>query len=121
MAQRRILTKRVTTTGEPRSGMLKLNPWPRKPQVRRPIKTVRTLVKQNPGDALGLGGTRSQQRDATTGLTIPGGSGRPVGRAVRIVKKPNLTPSPAKGTRIVKTPSPTNRGGVRNLFGKRGI
>jgi hypothetical protein len=122
MAVRRILTKRVTTTGEPRSGMLTVNPWPRKPQVRRPIKSVRTLVKRNPADALGLGGVQSTSVDPTTGLSIPAGSGRrTTASAVTVVKKPNMTPRTAKGTKVVKTPRPTGSGRILNPYGKRSL
>lgn len=123
MAVKRILTKRVRTTGEPNPTRVRVNPWPRQTQVSRPRMSVRTLRKNNPADALGLAGVESIVRDSATGLTIPAGTGARTTAPVRSVKikRANLTPRTARGTKVVKTPSPTNRGGVRNLFGKRGI
>lgn len=112
----RILAKRKA--GEPGVGRLQ-NSWGYRPgrNSLRGKLTIRTLRKQQPQDAV-MKGVKTQTvssdglQRVTAGTVVPGTQAR--GRVV--IKKANLTPRVAKGTRVVKTPSPTNRGGVRNLF-----
>lgn len=106
--------KSARTPGEPAQRMIRVRPWGRKAAVSRPKLGIRRLVKANPADALGLGGMDTVSRDNTTGQMIPAGTGRATAPVRKIVSKAaNLTTRQAKGTKTVKAPSPTNRGGVR--------
>lgn len=117
----RILSK--LKSGEPGVGRIR-NSWGVQPgrNSSRSKLSIRTLRKAQPQDAVMKGvetqtvSTDGLQR-VTAGTRVPGTQAR---GSVR-VKRANLTPRPAKGTKIVSPPSPTNRGGVRNPFGKRSI
>lgn len=115
----RILVKRKA--GEP-SPKKVVNSWGYRPgrNSSRGKLRVRMLKKIQPQEKVMKGvETQTVSSDGlqrvTAGTVVPGTGAR---GSVK-VKRANLTPRPAKGTRVVKTPSPTNRGGVRNLFTKR--
>lgn len=112
----RIVSKRKAGEPSPRKF---LNSWGVRPgrNSSRNKLSIRTLRKVQPQDAV-MKGVKTQTvssdglQRVTAGTVVPGTQAR---GAVRI-KRANLTPRPAKGTRVISPPSPTNRGGVRNLF-----
>lgn len=121
MARTRILVKRKS--GEPSPTRVK-NSWgvqPGRNSVRRKL-SIRMLKKIQPQERVMKGvETQTVSSDGlqrvTAGTVVPGTQAR--GRTVRKVQK--LNPSPAKGTKIIKPPSPTNRGGVRNAFTRKKV
>lgn len=117
----RILVKRRGGEPAPRS---QRNSWGFRPgrNSSRTKLSVRTLRKAKPEDAV-MKGVASQTvssdglQRVTAGTVVPGTQAR----GFRVVKKPNLTPRPAKGTKVISPPSPTNRGGVRNMFTRKRV
>lgn len=119
----KILTKRVSSVGEPQPRQMARRPWPRKQVVRRPRIQVRTLIKANPADALSLKDITTTSRNTAgtqvvaAGTLLPGTNVRT--RFVRKVVK--MTPKTAKGTRVVKPPRPMSGGKAISPYGKNKI
>ena len=118
------IVRKQRSVGEPQPRKL-VNSWGYRPgrnSLRRKL-SIRTLRKPQVTDALGVKGVESQTvssdglQRVTAGTLVPGTGAR--GTVRRKVQKMNT--SPAKGTRIVKTPSLTNRGGVKNPFRSKRI
>lgn len=120
MARSRILVKRKSGEPSPKS---MTNAWGYRPgrnSSRRKL-SVRMLKKVQPQEKVMKGvETMTVSSDGlqrvTAGTVVPGTQAR---GSVRL-KRANLTPRVAKGTKVVKTPRPAT-GGVRNLFGKKSI
>lgn len=118
----RILRQRTPGEPQPKSQQ---NSWGYRPgrNSKRPKLGMRTLRKANPADALGVAGVESQTISAdglqkvTAGTIVPGTRAR----GLAVLKRQKLTPKPAKGTKVIAPPSPTNKGGIRNPYGKRPI
>lgn len=114
----RILSK--VKAGEPKAKRL-FNAWGYRPgrNSSRTKLRIRTLRKALPTDGV-MKGVESMTvssdglQRVTAGTVVPGTQAR--GRVK--IKRANLTPRPAKGTKVVSPPSPTNRGGVRSPYRK---
>ena len=102
--------------GEPGVGNF-TTPWGR-PGLngKRRRLSLKTFRKQTVEEKAGMGGVETTQANAARTIVVPAGTVVPQARGKTILKKTNLTPKPAKGTKVIKPPSPTNRGGVKNPY-----
>lgn len=92
--------------GEPGITRLKFNQWPKVPRPMRTIKSVRTLRKVDEAKGATMPESRNLLQRAGVGV-------RQV--APRIMKKGNaISTSTGSGRTVVRPPSPTNKGGVRD-------
>ena|ERR1051326_1371005 len=100
-------TRSAKRAGEP--GIVKLkNNWPKLAKPMRKIRSVRTLIKKD--ESKGVTQPEFKNTLMRAGVGVRQG-------AVRIVRQhPNTPPAAGKGKKTIKTPSPTNGGGVRSPF-----
>lgn len=95
------------SAGEPGIKMPSTN-WPRVAKPMRAIRSVRTLMKRDESKGI-------TQPEFKTTLQRAGVGTRQQSPSV-VRQTPETPPASGRGTTRVKTPSPTNGGGIRSPF-----